>query len=237
MVNRCCNFNGITKSIILLFSNPKFMKIVTEPYLASLENIPDTGQHIVAHQSGDQMVVYQAYKSSIANFAVKHQQLGGAEFSYNRMSWIKPNFLWMMFRCGWAGKENQERVLAIWLQKADFDNLLQQAVHSSYNSLFYQTPEEWSRELESKNVRLQWDPDHNPYGYKLPRRALQLGIKGKLLEAFGKEQICLIEDITDFVKQQYQFVRAQNLDALLVPIERVYRPADNELCKKTGIEV
>jgi len=25
----------------------------------------------------------------------------------NRMTWIKPNFLWMMYRSGWASKKNQ----------------------------------------------------------------------------------------------------------------------------------
>ncbi|MFT5999906.1 MAG: hypothetical protein ACI81P_002365 [Neolewinella sp.] len=39
-----------------------------------------------------------------------HQQLGGPAFSYQRMSWIKPNFLWMMYRCGWAKKQDQERL-------------------------------------------------------------------------------------------------------------------------------
>ena len=37
------------------------------------------------------------------------------------MSWIKPNFLWMMYRCGWAAKENQKSVLAISINKTDFD--------------------------------------------------------------------------------------------------------------------
>ncbi len=29
------------------------------------------------------------------------------------MTWIKPSFLWMMYRCGWAAKPGQERVLAV----------------------------------------------------------------------------------------------------------------------------
>lgn len=40
------------------------------------------------------------------------------------MSWIKPNFLWMIFRSGWATKENQERVLAMFLRREAFDILM-----------------------------------------------------------------------------------------------------------------
>jgi len=212
------------------------MKINTEYYHTNLQKLPATGQHIVAYQTDNQIVVYQAYKKSIADFAVKHQQLGGSEFSYSRMSWVKPNFLWMMFRCGWAQKENQERVLAIWIDKSDFDKLLQQAVLSSYDRQYYENHEAWRTELETKEVRLQWDPDHDPYGDKITRRALQLGLKGRVLEEFGKKDIRLVEDVTDFVKEQCQFVAAHQLDKLLVPDERVYKPADLELCKRIGVD-
>ncbi len=91
------------------------MKIKAEYYHEAQKALPETGQYVIGHQTGDEIVVYQAYKPSIADYAVKHQFFGGSEFGYGRMSWIKPNFLWMMYRCGWAGKENQERVLALWM--------------------------------------------------------------------------------------------------------------------------
>lgn len=212
------------------------MRIEVEDYKQSVANLPAQGQHIVAHQVGDEIVVYQAYKKSIASFAVEHQHLGGSEYSYNRMSWIKPNFLWMMFRCGWAEKENQERVLAIWIDKTDFDKLLEQAVLSSFNGRYYESHAAWKTELETKEVRLQWDPDHEPHGNKITRRALQLGLKGRILEDFGKRDIRLIEDVTDFVKEQHKFVSAWQLDKLKIPVERVYRPTNIELCKKIGID-
>jgi Domain of unknown function (DUF4291) len=34
-----------------------------------------------------------------ANFAARHGTLSGG-FSLNRMSWIKPNVLWIMYRSG-----------------------------------------------------------------------------------------------------------------------------------------
>ena len=57
------------------------------------------------------------------------------------MSWIKPNFLWMMYRCGWATKEGQEVVLALWLRRAGFNELLASAVPSSHDPHRYPVPD------------------------------------------------------------------------------------------------
>jgi Domain of unknown function (DUF4291) len=190
----------------------------------------------LGYQSVDEIVVYQAYNNNIADFALKNQYLGGPAFSYTRMSWIKPNFLWMMYRCGWAEKENQERVLALWCAKSYFERILRESVFSTFNSKLYETQEKWKHELNSRDVRLQWDPDHDPYGNKLERRAIQLGLKGKVLEEFGKEQITLIEDVTDFVRQQKQNLNKTQLEELLVPVETVYKTTDFELSKRLGLE-
>lgn len=212
------------------------MKIETIQYHSLEKQIPRTGQHILAYQTEESIVVYQAYNNQIADFAVENQYLGGSHFSYNRMSWIKPNFLWMMFRCGWASKENQERVLALWLKKQDFEAILSQAVFSSFQEGKYENFQTWRDELDSKEVRLQWDPDHNPHGEKLARRAIQLGLKGKTLERFGKNSIQQIEDITEFVREQGQCVRANQLDSLLVPIEKIYTPNDKSLYAAIDID-
>jgi len=212
------------------------MKIVTELYQDSLQRLPDTGQRILAHQVGDLMVVYQAYKHSIVDFAVKNQYLGGPDFSYSRMSWIKPGFLWMMYRCGWAEKENQERVLALWIQKSDFENILGQAVLSSFNPLYHESRERWENDLATKDVRLQWDPDHDPYGNKMQRRAIQIGLKGDALANFGKKQIRLIEDVTNFVNEQKLLLDNGQIDRLSIPVETIFDPGSKDLKDKIGIE-
>ncbi|TDN37901.1 DUF4291 domain-containing protein [Hymenobacter sp. UV11] len=211
------------------------MTISTEPYNSSHQHLPANGQHIVAHQTASQIVVYQAYNSTIAQFAVENQFLGGSGFSYGRMSWIKPNFLWMMYRCGWASKANQERVLALWLDKTAFEEILIQAVFSTFTAGNYESSEVWKQELATKNVRLQWDPDHNPYGDKLIRRALQLGLKNDALELFGKQQVSRIEDVTEFVQQQKMHVDNRQLAQLYIPLERVYTVTDAALGQKIGV--
>jgi hypothetical protein len=211
------------------------MKIKTERYSDGINRLPKEGQHIIGHQQDNQIVVYQAYNNHIADYAIQNQTLGGTHFSYNRMSWIKPNFLWMMYRSGWASKQNQERVLATWMNTDDLEEILQQAVFSSFNPTYYESKEEWKKELNQKEVRLQWDPDHDPAGRKLARRAIQIGMKGSVLETFANRQIKRIEDITEFIKEQKAHLDEGNPDKLLVPVETVYIPADESLRTRIGI--
>lgn len=211
------------------------MNIKTELYVDSLQRLPKTGQHILGFQQDNLIVVYQAFRKTISDFAVENQFFGGEDYSFSRMSWIKPNFLWMMYRCGWLTKENQQKVLAIWIDKEYFENILNEAVFTSYNDKYYNSQEEWKEQLKTKDVRLQWDPDHNPYGDKLERRAIQLGLQGKTLQSFAKDKIKMIEDISDFIEQQREFVEKKQLDKLIIPYETVFKPNDEKLGKKIGI--
>ena len=61
------------------------MNIPTEKYNESQLRLPGEGKYLIGHQSGSDIVVYQAYKPAIADFAVRHQCLGGSSFSYDRM--------------------------------------------------------------------------------------------------------------------------------------------------------
>lgn len=138
------------------------------------------------------------------------------------MSWIKPNFLWMMFRSGWAIKENQERVLAVSLRREAFDSLLSDAVPSVYDPALYAAEAKWKQALASSDVRLQWDPDHDPGGGKVTRRAVQLGLRGDALARYAREWIVGIEDATDFVREQRPHALSGDWSRLRTPLEREY---------------
>ncbi|WP_343743789.1 DUF4291 domain-containing protein [Chitinophaga sp.] len=201
------------------------MKLKTVSWKKLQETLPSSGKQLIAQQTADTLVVYQAFRPAIANYAVAHQAFGGNAYSYDRMSWIKPNFLWMMYRCGWAAKEGQERVLAVHLPKIFFEEILSKAVPSSYKPWLFPEMDAWQSALKTSDVRLQWDPDHDPNGNKLERRAIQLGLRGGTLKEFGQRQIVAIEDITDFVKEQH-LVLQRNPDALEVPEESLYALED-----------
>ncbi len=195
--------------------------LVLEPYPAQRARWPARGQHVLAQFDDEAVVVYQAYRPAIGQFAATHGWFGG-EFSLGRMSWIKPNFLWMMYRCGWATKEGQEVVLAVWLRRAAFDAILDQAVASSFGASGLADSRAWSDAVKRSDVRLQWDPDHDPHGTPVERRAVQLGLRGDVLANYARDWLIRIEDVTPLVAEQREVLRTRGVDALVLPREEVY---------------
>lgn len=176
------------------------MPLDLEAYATQRARWPDEGKVILAQYDDTSIVVYQAFHPVTADYAERHGRLGGPRYSFERMSWIKPNFLWMMYRCGWLTKdEEQSRVLAIRIDRGFFDLLLEQAIASSWRASPYATEDEWKLASKAATVRLQWDPDHDPNGAKLARRAIQLGLRGDTLKAFVHEATLGIEDVSELV--------------------------------------
>lgn len=210
------------------------MKI--EKYNYQQTQLPTQGKHIIAQSDDETITVYQAYNNAIAKFAIANQKFGGNSYSFSRMTWIKPNFMWMMYRAGWATKENQERILAIKIKHEGFNKILREAVHSSFQGSIYKSHEEWKARLAASKVRLQWDPDHNPRGSKLERKAIQLGIRGVTLHQLNKEWITEISDVTDFVKEQHTFAKG-DFSKLEVPFERVQVYKDQAIIDNLGLTI
>lgn len=201
-----------------------------------LESIPKKGNYILGQQTEDSILVYQAFNNGIANYAITNQKFGGAHYSFNRMTWIKPNFLWMMYRCGWAQKQNQERVLAIWIKKTGFLKILEHAVYSSFKRDIYATREDWKNQLTNEDVRLQWDPDHDIYGAKQERRAIQLGLKNEMLNDFNQTMITEIIDVTNFVKEQKNLIDSGEVEKVRIPKERIFEVENASLKQKLNLD-
>lgn len=204
-----------------------------EPWAEQRERWPDHGRHILAQFDDETIVVYQAYRPEIARYVVEHQRFGGP-WSVDRMTWIKPNFLWMMYRCGWATKAGQEHVLAIWLPREVFEReILAAAVHSSFVSETYGSREDWQHAVKASDVRLQWDPDHGPCGGKEERRAIQLGLRRAATRRFADEWVLRIEDVTTLVAQQREHLG--ELARLRTPSERVLPVSDPAVRSRLGL--
>ncbi len=165
--------------------------------------------------------VYQAYSPMIAEEAVIKGTFG-EHFNLNRMTWIKPSFLWMMYRCGWAQKPGQERVLAIDIYREAFDEIVCNAVPSSYHLESGISAEEWKQAVAHSDIRCQWDPERDIYGNPLPYRSIQLGLRGKAVYNYVNHWIVQISDITEYV---HNLLIKRNshisIDKLLPP-EKVY---------------
>lgn len=203
------------------------MRLPIAKYLDQTKAWPIEGEHILAHHDDDTIIVYQAYRPAIGRFAVEHARLNGPDYSLNRMSWIKPNFLWMMYRSGWGTKPGQEVILGLRLRRVFFDELLQAAVPSSYDQSAYSDREAWQHDVAKSDVRLQWDPDHAPDGARLPRRAVQLGLRGNILARFAGQEILEVIDMSPFAEAQRQLLRDDWVE-LMTPIEKVYAPLNRD---------
>lgn len=113
-----------------------------------------------------------------------------------RMTWIKPNFLWRMYRSGWG-----TMTLAVRLRRDAFDGLLASAVPSSFDRTRYADEAAWKRAVQGSDVRRQWDPNHSPTGGPLERCALQLGLRGDTLRQYSRAWVLGIEDIYPIAPQ------------------------------------
>lgn len=206
-------------------------RLITTSYLTQRERWPEEGRHILAHYDKQSIVVYQAFKPTIGNFAATHGFFGGG-FRLDRTSWIKTNFLWMMYRSQWGTAPQQEVVLAVFLKREAFDWMLSQAVHSQYYASLYASDTSWYAQLRRSPVILQWDPDHTPGGQRLARSAIQLGLRGEALTRYAQEWIVAIEDISNFVAQQRVHVQAKDFAQLQVPYETVYSVDNPEIAAR-----
>lgn len=211
------------------------MPLQLELYEAQKRSWPSAGRHILAQYDAMSVVVYQAFSKAIGEFAVEHQRFGGP-FSFSRMSWIKPNFLWMMYRCGWATKENQEMVLAVRLRRSGFDEILGRAVHSNFQPAVYADRDAWHSAVNRSDVRLQWDPDHSPTGEPVDRRAIQLGMRAEALARYAGEWIISVEDVTPLVKEEAPHRSRDQRASLRIPREDVYPVEDEDTARRLGVE-
>jgi hypothetical protein len=208
------------------------MPLITESYLAQNARWPKSGRHILAQFDDASVVVYQAYNPAIGHWAARHGYFGG-EFKLGRMSWIKPNFLWMMHRSGWGSKQGQEVTLAVWLRRSAFDEILSLTVRSNYDPSIYENEESWKRAVAGSDVRLQWDPDHGPSGNPVERRAIQLGLRRNVLARYAKEWLLDIQDVSEFVTEQRVNAVAPYV-RLVTPREDVYPVAEPEVAAGIG---
>ncbi|MEU6225091.1 DUF4291 domain-containing protein [Streptomyces sp. NPDC047042] len=174
-----------------------------------------------ARHTASTLTVYQAYRPEIGLAAARDGRFP-PEWSRSRMTWIKPSFTWMMYRCGWGTKEGQETVLAVEITREGFEWALRDACLSHYVPELHEDQAAWKRQLRRASARVQWDPERDLRLNPLPYRSLQLGLSGEAAARYADEWIVGIEDVTPLAAEVHALVRAGQLDraAGLLPQER-----------------
>ncbi|MER6692052.1 DUF4291 domain-containing protein [Streptomyces minutiscleroticus] len=180
------------------------------------------------------ITVYQAYGERIADPALRANTFVDP-FKRTRMTWIKPSFLWMMYRSGWAAKPDQERVLAIDITREGFAWALDHACLSHFDRTRFADEAAWREAVRSSPVRVQWDPERDLGLNPLPHRAIQIGLSGEAVDRYVDEWITSIRDVTPLAHQVHAAVAAHDTDTAraLLPAEQAY-PLPDRLIDRVG---
>ena len=186
-------------------------------------------QEIRADFDKETITVYQAYNKEIALPAIKNNKFL-KPFSFNRMTWIKPSFLWIMERSNWGTKSNQNYILKIKIYRKYWEKALSMGVLTDPDKNVYKSGVDWELKFKDAKVHIQWDPERTLKGGKLQIRTIQVGISRFLIEEYNDIWIKEIIDMTPLVKKinalrkqgKYKEVKR------LLPQERNY-PISNEL--------
>ncbi len=169
------------------------------------------------------ITVYQAYGAEIAKPAIKNQTFI-SPFKMNRMTWIKPSFLWMMYRSGWSHKEGQEHVLSIKITREGWEWALNHSCLSHFRKNLYASEEKWGNELRKQPVRIQWDPEKDIYLNNLEYKSIQVGLSGAAVEKYVNEWIVNISDISQDCKKIHSLLSSNKIEQAesLLPHEKIY---------------
>ncbi|MGW4566860.1 DUF4291 domain-containing protein [Streptomyces sp. NPDC004561] len=176
------------------------------------------------------VTVYQAYAPEIGMPAAREGRFPAA-WQRDRMTWIKPSFLSMMYRCVWGTEEGQQTVLAVEISRDGFAWALEHACLSHYEHGLHADRATWKHRLKRAAARVQWDPERDLRLQPLAHRSLQLGLAGEAARLYADEWTVSITDVTSLAHTIHAHVREGDLDAArrLLPRERPYPVHDGVL--------
>ncbi|GAA3853619.1 DUF4291 domain-containing protein [Streptomyces sedi] len=191
-------------------------------------NVP--AREIRAVYTDETVTVYQAYGPHIGLPAARDGRFPAA-WKRERMTWVKPSFRWMMYRCGWGEKPGQETVLAVEISREGLGWALRNAALSHHDAAVHPDRETWRAALRAAPTRVQWDPERDLRLRPLGHRSLQLGLSGEAVRRYADEWIVSIRDVTPLAHEIHALVRAGALDraTALLPPERPYPVAEADV--------
>ncbi|WP_052864858.1 DUF4291 domain-containing protein [Streptomyces niger] len=180
-------------------------------------------RQIRAAHTDTTVTVYQAYAPALGEPTARDGRFPAA-WKRDRMTWIKPSFLWMMYRCGWGTKPDQECVLALEIDRTGFDRALGHACLSHFDPAEHADHAAWKQALRESPARVQWDPERDLHLRPLGHRSLQLGLSGEAARRYADEWLVTVRDVTPLARRIRTLVQEGDLAAAraLLPRELPY---------------
>lgn len=196
---------------------------------------PGNDAIFVGEWDAEGVYLYQAFCDEIADWALVHQQFGGPRFNTTRMTWVKPSFGWILYRSGYGHKPGQNRILKVKVSHESLGQILGQCKCVDTNK---ETRSGRSSDGAS-NGRVQWDPERDMLSadgreprQMLRRRAIQIGLAGRLSQLYVQSVLC-IQDVTELGHKIREAHRSKKKNAMAglmeeLPNERPYMPQCSE---------
>jgi hypothetical protein len=181
------------------------------------------------------VVVYQAFPEAIAKATLAAGRFV-APFSFERMSWIKPSFLWLMSRSNWGRKSGQEHTLAIRIRHDALTEALSLGVLTHFEPRAHVAYDKWEQQFSVAPVHIQWDPERSLSGATLNWDTLQIGLGRGTVRRYADDWVVSIADMTERVRRIHALLREGRSDQAkrLLPPERVY-PIQESLRTRLGM--
>jgi hypothetical protein len=204
----------------------------------TVEPVAQVPSHQVRAVYNDRTIrVYQAYSDQIADSALRSGTFLSPPFNAQRMTWIKPSFLWMACRAGWGEKEEkQKRILAIDITREGFEWALGRSrlTHDALGP--HMCRGEKLESMRASYVLVQWDPERDLFCSPQPWRTIQVGIRDEAVRRYVHDWIVKISDVTALAGRIHDCVAQGHMSPVvhLLPKEREY-PLGPELQERLGI--
>ena len=196
------------------------------------KHLPKHGRWLVGSADSKTIVVYQSLSREISRPAIKNKRFA-APFDFNRLSWVKPSFLWTMHRTNWGRLD--DCILGVRIDRVGLFGLLSESVSAKYESIQFPKKCKWDKLVRKNGVLTQWDPEYDLMDCRMNRMAIQIGLRGDALKFYASDLIVEINDLTDFVREQRNRIQSRRLDEVVVPLEQVVQ-VDSSLANWLGIE-
>jgi hypothetical protein len=189
-------------------------------------------REIRADFDSESIVVYQAYGDLIADAALRAGTFV-TPFSFNRMTWIKPSFRWLMHRSNWGQRSGQQRILRVRIRRSGWDKALSLGVLTSPDGPVFGHGPYWQSAFASAQVHVQWDTERSPRGAELDHYSIQVGLSRHIIREFVDSWILKVEDLTPTVRKLYPLVHGGRTKEAtrLMPAERVY-PVQTDVAQR-----
>lgn len=193
-------------------------------------------REVRADYDADTIVVYQAYGAAIAEPAIAHGRFV-SPFSFKRMTWIKPSFLWLMHRSNWGSKNGQDRTLRVRISREGWEKALELGVLTSPDGSVFSDAQKWETDFKAARAHVQWDTERSLRGAALDYQSIQVGLTRHVIQEFVDNWIVQIEDMTATVAKMRRLLKQGKIAEAKrqLPTERTY-PVIDRIARRLWME-